>query len=261
MVDLVARLKLSPTPAQALGPRGRAALVLAGLIPCATLASLSLARAGGAADPLQAAALTLGLCLAGGAAILAGLSGQHYPHTRLGLCNLLTMLRAAGIAALAGLLVVPGALDPAGGLGWTLVALAAAVLALDGADGWAARRSGLRSGFGARFDVEVDVAFALVTAALAWQAGKVGIWFLALGGLRPAFLLARAVWPQLRAPLPEAAWRKRVAALQMILQVVLLAPVIVPPASQLLAGALLAGVVLSFAVDIRWLMRQPGRQP
>jgi phosphatidylglycerophosphate synthase len=170
------------------------------------------------------------------------------------------MLRAAGIAALAGLLVVPGALDPVGGLGWILVALAALVLALDGADGWAARRSGLRSTFGARFDVEADVAFALVMAALAWQAGKVGVWFLALGGLRPAFLLARALWPQLRTPLPEAMWRKRVAAVQMVVQVVLMAPVIVPPVSYLLAGVLLAGVILSFAVDIRWLLRQPRRQ-
>jgi hypothetical protein len=42
--------------------------------------------------------------------------------------------------------------------------------------------------------------------------------------------------------------------------VVLMAPVIVPPVSYLLAGVLLAGVILSFAVDIRWLLRQPRRQ-
>jgi hypothetical protein len=43
-------------------------------------------------------------------------------------------------------------------------------------------------------------------------------------------------------------------------QVLVLAPVIVPPVSAILAGVLLAGMMLSFAVDIRWQVRQ-GRAP
>lgn len=225
-------------------------MLLAVVIPVATMASFMLAQNAGAADPWRPAALSLTICLMGGAMVLRGLTGAYYPHTRLGLCNAITLTRAAGIAVLAGLLVTPAM------LGWGVVVLAAAVLFMDLVDGWAARRSGLRSDFGARFDVETDVAFAVVLALLAWQADKVGVWFLALGALRPAFLLARAVWPWLGGSLPDAMWRKTVAAMQMIIQVVLLAPVITPPASTLLGAAVLTGVVVSFGFDIMGLYRR-----
>lgn len=240
--------------------QARAAAVMSLLSVAAAGASLGLAESHGAGTPAHAMVTTLLLCLVGGVVIFNGLSGAAYPHARLGLCNSLTMTRAAGIAAMAGLLATPDALAVLSGTGWTLVILAGAVLALDAVDGWAARQSGLKSEFGARFDVEVDVVFAIVMAALAWQAGKVGAWFLMLGALRPAFLLARAVWPRLRGALPDARWRKTVAAIQMAVQVALLAPLLAPPVSQLVAATLLAALVGSFSVDIRWLLtRSRGR--
>lgn len=238
------------------GPRLRAALWLGVLVPAAGLCAHALTGAASAGDAaLLPSAFTVVLCLLGGAAVLWGLSPARYPHARLGLCNAVTMLRASGVAVLAGLLLVPGS---SAALGWGMVALSAVVLALDGVDGWAARRARLGSGFGARFDVETDVAFALVMAALAWQAGQVGVWFLALGLLRPAFLLGAALMPRLRAPLPETSRRKTVAALQMIGQVVLLVPVLHPPLSTALGVFILGGVALSFAIDLRWLLRAPG---
>ena len=251
----VSRGSLSPGPVViARRVRLQAGGVMVVLAALATSGSLVLAQAGGAPTPWLAAMVTLGLCLSAGGAVMTGLIGGHYPHARLGLCNVLTLTRGAGTAVLAGLLVVPEALTGPAALGWVLVVLAGSVLVLDAADGWAARRSGLKSRFGARMDVEADVAFAIVLAALAWQSGKVGVWFLALGGLRPAFLLAALVWPRLGAPLPDAMWRKTVAAVQMTVQVVLVAPVVVPPVSTALGAALLAGVVMSFAVDIRRLL-------
>lgn len=240
-----------------MAPAQRSALALwAVLSVLAVTGSAALVAAGGgAASAAGAALITFGACATGGWAILRGLGSGAYPHDRLGLCNGVTMARGAGVAVLAGLVVAPGALAGGGGFGWAVVALAATVLALDGLDGWLARRSGLRSAFGARFDVEADVIFAVVMAALAWQAGKVGAWFLLIGGLRPAFLLAGMLWPALRAPLPEARWRKVMAALQMTVQVVLLAPVLVPPLSGAVGGVILAAMLLSFAVDIRWLLR------
>lgn len=239
----------------------QAMLLMCLLVPASGMFAALLAYAGGAERPYAAALLTWVIACGGAVAVLQGLERTRYPHAALGLCNIMTILRAASIAVLAGLLATPEALDPVTGLGWALVVLALITLMLDGVDGWAARRSGLRSAFGARFDVESDVAFALVMAALAWQAGHVGAWFLALGLMRPAFLVAGAVLPALRRPLPDAFWRKTVAAAQMGLQVVLLAPVLSPAVSHALGAGLLAVVAMAFAVDIRWLLARAAEAP
>ncbi len=238
-------------------PQALALVVL--LVPLAGLGAAGLAHVGGAAQPLHAALLTWGLATAGGLIILQALERMNYPHSRLGVCNIMTLLRAAAITMLAGLLATPEVLHPETGLGWALVVLAVITLMLDGVDGWAARRSGLRSEFGARFDMEADVGFAIVMAALAWQSGQVGIWFLALGLLRPAFLLAALLLPALRHPLPDAYWRKSIAAVQMGVQVAILTPIIAPTVAQLLGASLLLGVALGFAVDIRWLLTRAQR--
>ncbi len=242
----------------ALRPPQRAALALwAVLSAVAVGAGALLVTLGGApAAAGYAALVTLAACALGGWVILRGLGSGAYPHDRLGLCNAVTMARGAGIAVLAGLAVAPQALTGSDGFGWAVVALAAGVLALDGLDGWLARRSGLHSRFGARFDVESDVVFAVVMAVLAWQADKVGAWFLLIGGLRPAFLLAGAVWRALRAPLPDARWRKVMAGVQMGVQVALLAPLLAPPLSHAVGAAILIAIMTCFAVDIRWLLRR-----
>ncbi|WP_209428070.1 CDP-alcohol phosphatidyltransferase family protein [Pararhodobacter sp. SW119] len=210
----------------------------------------------GVTDSLAAPVVTGILCLGGGLLILAGLKPAHHPHGRLGLANAVTILRAAAIAAIAGLVAVPETLVATG---WALAGMAALILALDGVDGWAARRSGLASRFGARLDVETDVAFALVTAALAIAAGKVGVWFLVLGLVRPAFLFAARLLPALRGELRPSQRRRTVAGAQMAVQVALLAPVVTPPASGLLGVCVLAVVLWSFTVDIRALLCGKGR--
>jgi phosphatidylglycerophosphate synthase len=247
-------------PAPLRRAQAHATWLLAALIPGATAISFVLAEGDGATLPVAAAMLTLSVGLVGGWFVRLGLSAAHYPHDRLGLCNIVTLTRGAGITVLAGLTLAPQTLQGPNALGWALVALAAGVLALDLVDGWAARRSGLKSDFGARFDVETDVLFAIVLAVLAWQAGKVGVWFLLLGVLRPAFLLVLTIWPRLRQPLPEAMWRKTVAAAQMTAQVALMAPILAPPLSPALGAAILAGVALSFAVDLQWLIRRWAEQ-
>ncbi len=227
-------------------------MLLAVIFPLALASAYALAAIAGAHRPGLSVALTSVLYVVGALAVLVALMAEgRYPHPRLGLCNVITLTRAAGVAVMAGLV-----LAPVTGLGWGLVALAAGVLVLDALDGWAARRARLQSAFGARLDVETDVAFALTLAALAVALGQVGPWFLLLGLMRPLFLGAGRVWPALRAPLPEARWRKRMAAAQMTVQVVLIAPVIAPPLSVWIGAVMLVAVLASFAVDIRWLLRQ-----
>lgn len=170
-----------------------------------------------------------------------------YPHPRLGACNAVTLLRAALMAGLAGALVPP-APQP-----WALVGLATMALALDGVDGWLARRSGLQSDFGARFDMEVDAALALVLALLALTLGKAGLWVLLLGGLRYAFVAAALLLPWLNRPLPRAPGRKSVCVIQIATLTALLAPPVAPPVSTLSAALATLLLVWSFGRDVRWL--------
>lgn len=175
----------------------------------------------------------------------------HRPHQSFGLANGATLLRGVAVAVFAGLL---GA--GAGEQGWLVAALAAGALALDGLDGWLARRLGSESPFGARFDMEVDAVLILVLAALVFDTGKAGVWVLAAGGLRYAFVAAQAFAPALRATLPESRRRKAICVLQIAALIVCLAPVVPGPAATAIAAASIAALAWSFAIDTRWLLRR-----
>jgi phosphatidylglycerophosphate synthase len=212
-----------------------------------------------------------GLVLSGGRPAGAGLSAtlfvliaglairgvaQAYPHDRLGSCNTVTLLRAALASAVAAPLAVPGLLAGAPGLAWAVLAVAALALTLDGVDGWLARRSGLSSEFGARFDMEVDSALALILACLALAHGKAGLWVLALGAMRYAWLAAGLVLPWMQGALPQRFRRKAVCVVQIAVLIALVAPVIQPPVSTVLGLAATALLAWSFAVDLSWLARR-----
>jgi phosphatidylglycerophosphate synthase len=120
-------------------------------------------------------------------------------------------------------------------------------------DGWLARRSSLSSAFGARFDMETDALLILVLSALAWRWDRAGVWVLACGLMRYAFVAAAWVWPWLARPLPPSVRRKFVAVVQMVGLAIVVAPIVRPPLGAWLAGATLAVLVWSFAVDVTWL--------
>ena len=205
-----------------------------------------------AAAPLLATAVAAALAL-----VVSGAVARGGTAVRFAPCSRLTLARGGLAALLAGLLAAPQALaQPV--VGWGALALALTALALDGADGWLARRRGEESAFGARFDMETDAALILILAALALAGGKAGIWVLALGLMRYGFLLAGWLRPHLSAPLPPSFRRKAVCVLQVAVLAALLAPMLVPPVSTALAALALAGLVWSFAVDVLWLERRAG---
>lgn len=220
------------------------------------LLALAAAWATGLGAPYVVKAL---LWFAAGAALVRhGLRTDAHPHRRLGAANRITLVRLA----LAGLLVAllgepvwasawasPG--PPL--LTWGVVALATLTAALDAADGALARRSGLASAFGARFDMETDAAYTLVLCALVWQAGQAGPWVLAAGLLRYAFVAAAWHWHWLAAPLPPSRRRQTVCVVQITSLIVCLAPALPPAPAAALAAASLALLGLSFAVDVRYL--------
>ena len=173
----------------------------------------------------------------------------HPPHPRFGPANTVTSLRLALVAVLAAVIGEPHTVA----LAWTATALAAVASALDGVDGWLARRSSLHSAFGARFDMETDALLIMVLSALAWRWDRAGAWVLACGLMRYGFVAAAWGWPWLARPLPPSLRRKVVAVVQMVGLSIIVAPVVQPPLSEALAAATLATLVWSFAVDVRWL--------
>ena len=135
-----------------------------------------------------------------------------------------------------------------------LMALTVPALALDAVDGWLARRTGMTSDLGARFDMEVD-AF-LLLALSAYVAQDLGWWVLAIGLLRYAFVVAGWMTPAMRVPLPPRYWRKVVTAVAGIALAVAasgIAPQWVDWGVALLALVLL---LESFTRDVTWLVRR-----
>jgi phosphatidylglycerophosphate synthase len=195
---------------------------------------------------------SLALLVVAGILLLA-LLPAHYPHRHFGWCNTVTFVRAAALCWLAGLWFAGEQLRH-GALAWGVCLTALVLLALDGVDGWLARRWGHASSFGARFDMEVDSFSALVLALLVWQSGKLGAWVLLLGLFRPAFLLAGLAIPKLRQPLPESVTRKLVCVIQVAVLAILLAPILSERLAALLAGITLVMLSWSFARDTRWLL-------
>jgi phosphatidylglycerophosphate synthase len=205
-----------------------------------------------AARPLGWAGRSLALALFAGiaAGTLAGLR-RDAPRRRFGIANLVTGARAAAAALLYGIWAEAAVgrltLDPAAR--WTVVAVAALALASDGIDGWLARRYGLASSFGARFDMETDALLVLALALLVLAAGQAGAFVLLSGALRYVFLAAGRLAPALRAPLPPSRRRQAICAVQVAFLVTALAPPVPPWAGQGLAALGLGLLVYSFAVD------------
>ena len=213
------------------------------------LAVLSAFAAGMVELPRQAIWAAAGVLLAVCAAILYQWPD---PRTTLGPANRVTLGRAVLVALVAGAIAAPAWVQQHAA--W-VAALAAVALALDGVDGWVARRWRCASAFGARFDMELDAFLILVLCVHLLAIGKAGPWVLAIGMMRYAFVAAMRPWPWLERPLPESRRRKWVCVWQVASLLLCLLPAVGgAPATALLALAL-ALLAWSFAVDVRWLHR------
>lgn len=190
--------------------------------------------------------------------VLTGL-GRHLPHRHFGPANTVTLCRAALDVLLLAMVVealVGGSSMTAPAFRWGLVAAALIALALDGVDGWAARRTNMVSDFGARFDIETDAIF-LVTMSLAVVAsGVAGPWVLLSGFAYYLFRLAGWFQPWLMAPLYPSRRRKAICAAQGAMLVAALVPVVPAWVAWGSCAAGLGLLVYSFAVDIIWLARR-----
>ncbi len=176
---------------------------------------------------------------------------RHDPMGRAraaGAANQVTLARATLVGGVTAL-VAEGAQGP--GI-VVLVAIGTVALALDGLDGYLARRFDTVSVLGARFDMEVDAFLILVLSVLVCQ--SFGPWVLAIGLMRYAFVAAMHFVPRLRAQLPFSRARKVVAAMQGAMLVAAAAPVVPRPLAAVLVAVALVALVWSFGRDVRWLL-------
>lgn len=170
----------------------------------------------------------------------------------LGAANRITLLRAWMTCVIA--MIALGTL-PSDAAQWTLIVLATVALSLDGVDGAIARRRGIASAFGARFDMETDALLLMVLSAAVWLSGQVGAWVLVIGAMRYAFVLAGLLRPSLRAPLPPSLARRVVCVVQGVALCVALGPIIPPWLASIAVGIALATLSWSFGRDVVWLCR------
>lgn len=218
---------------------------LIGLIALALLASQLLPLTPGYLLKTTAIYLVISL-------VALGHVAEHHPFPRFGLANQITTERAVFAVLVAGLIGEPQ--SPAAAL--SAVAGSLLALALDGVDGWLARRTRMTSPFGARYDVEADSLLNLALAILVWRYDKAGAWVLLSGLLRYFFVVAGWFLPWISAPLPSSMRGKIICVIQIFALIALLLPGVTPPLSTAIAAAALGILSCSFFIDVRWLWQR-----
>jgi len=167
-------------------------------------------------------------------------------------------LSRAGLLVLVAVLVLLRPLVDPGQWGWAVLGVSVPMLLLDAVDGAVARRT-VVTDRGARWDMETDAATVLVLSFAA--APAVGVWVIAAGLMRYAFVLAGAVLPALRGPLPPSQTRRVVAAVQGPALLLAVAPGL-PVAVAVVGCALALGALtFSFGRDALALARGGAHPP
>jgi phosphatidylglycerophosphate synthase len=177
---------------------------------------------------------------------LLGYAFRRHPSRSLGPANLVTLTRVTLIGGVTAL-VADRLGHPAPVV---LVVLAAVAVVLDGVDGKVARRTGTVSEVGARFDMEADAFLILVLSV--FVAPSLGLWTLAIGLMRYAYVAASWVAPWMRLRLPVLYSRKVVAVVQMVTLVVASAGVLPHLVAVAVVALALASLTWSFGRDVWW---------
>ena len=204
----------------------------------------------GTATPLTATAWAAGIGYLVVSTALLTRGVRRGGVERFGPANAVTATRSMLVGFVAALVVA----SFAGAAPTTLlVTLVAVALALDGVDGYVARRTRSESELGARFDMEVDAFLLLVLSV--HDARYVGWWVLAIGLVRYAFVVAGFVLPWMQRTLPPRYWRKVVTAVCGVALAVIASQLLPAAVNVLVAVSALLLVLESFARDVIWLIR------
>jgi len=180
---------------------------------------------------------------------------EHAPYRRLGAANRITVFRAALVANLAAATAFPTILA-AHELAVTAIMLI--TYALDGVDGWVARRLSISSRFGARLDQELDALFTMTLSLAIFRMEIAGAWILLAGGWHYFFHGLRGAFPAFRNALPFSQRRRTICGTVVASLIASASPLLPPDYSEILALAAVVLLSTSFLIDIVWLWRLYG---
>jgi CDP-diacylglycerol--glycerol-3-phosphate 3-phosphatidyltransferase len=202
----------------------------------------------------------VGAVLAVEAAVFRYAHGQVSDRGRqpFTLPTLVTAVRGAAVAVLAGF-VVAG--RPVALLAWLPALLFAGEALLDAVDGALARATGTTTAFGARLDTETDALALLVGSVVTVRFGAAPAFYLAVGLARYGFVAALTLRQYRGNPvstLPERKSRRLLAAAQMLVLAVVLVPALDTTLSRWLATVGMVPFLLGFVRD--WLLVTGGGQ-
>jgi phosphatidylglycerophosphate synthase len=183
--------------------------------------------------------------------LLVGLRARHWtPDGRFGGANAVTSVRVALIVAFA---MLPQ-------LGPDAALLLLGFLALDGVDGWVARRAPVTaSDFGAAFDMETDALLVLVAGLRLSVEGRVGPFIIVPGLLRYLYVVTVAAFPEARGEAPRS--RLGRAAFVLMASSLVASAWPLEPIHRPLAAVAALGIVASFARGAFWSFAAGSRRP
>ena len=179
------------------------------------------------------------------------LSGQNLDYL-WGTANILTQIRGALVAILAGFLFVP---KQPGFLGWLPALLYTVLAALDFLDGYWARKSGTETRMGELLDQEYDALGILVAVILAIQYKHLSSVFIYIGIAKYLFawgIVRRRHRGRPVCDLPPSFMRRRLAGFQMGILAVILWPIASPIGSNLAESIIGIPLAVGFIRD--WLI-------
>ena len=191
----------------------------------------------------------IAISLLGFALSIARAWGTWTPQGNFGLANVITSLRLA-LAILVGLLPPEHCIPTAGiaiGIFFTL----------DGVDGWAAKRYGGASEFGAAYDTEVDALMVSLATLAVVRLDLLGPWILIVAALRYAFV----VFVSVRVGRPEPPRRSGRWAFSLLMCG--LSGALVLPNTLTVVTLMLgcASVILSFGRSFWWSLTAGASEP
>ena len=179
------------------------------------------------------------------ALLIAGARHAWTPGGTFGLANGITALR---LAATLTLLLISGT--------WVIkLPLALAILALDGLDGWVARKCSLNSPFGEYFDKEVDAFFTLTLCLILFRDQHLQSWIMLPGVLRYLFVLYLKAARPPRNKETATRFGKFIGVLVLVTLMLCLLPL--PRICSPLAQAATLALALSFAVSLKQIHARP----
>jgi len=170
----------------------------------------------------------------------------------LGIANLISLLRGLLLAMLAGFLFSPW---PPGRLALLPGALYTAAVALDYADGFAARLTNCPTVLGSTLDITLDGLGTLIAPLVAVWYGQLPVWYLLVSAARYLFLFGIWLRRRLGMPLrdlPPSAVRRALAGVQFGFISAVLWPVFKPPATWIGATVFMLPFLAGFVRD--WLI-------